>query len=307
VAQDTYGQIWNRFLLYAPGTPVPLAQQFIKNAYNRALNYHQWSELLKDGETVLPASYSTGTVDVTNGSATVDGNGTTFTSDMTGRQIRIDGNGIYYTVTFADTDELTLDRVYQGATATAVEYSIGQYYVEFPADLDTLDDIRDVEQNWRLRRSFHQQNYIDFIDATRRNEGTPTFYVSAPPRIASGVSYPRYEFYPRIPGGTHLLYRYFADSVLSANSDTIVTMIQPEAIIFGALSELAMWPGLSERPNPYFNMDTHREYDKMFQDILHESEMNDLERAQRMLIYQDGDGYPNDANFFQAHGIVPRA
>jgi hypothetical protein len=308
VAQDTYGQIWNRLLLYAPGTPVPLVQQFIKNAYRRALDYHNWSELLKDGELTLPDLYNTGTVAVTNGSTGVTGSGTTFTTAMTGRQIRVldsDG-GPYYTVTYVSGTSLTLDRAYQGVTDASSTFEIGQFYIELPSDLTALDDIRDVDANWRLRRQFHQQNYIDFIDPKRENEGSPTLYVAAPPRVASGVAFPRFEFYPRIPAGTHLVYRYYGDSELSSNSSYPVTMIKPEAITFGALSELAMWPGLPDRPNPYFNMDIHKEYDKMFMDALQDSELADLERSQRMLIYPDGDGFPNDANFIQSHGLVPR-
>lgn len=308
MAQDTYQQVWNRLLLYAPGIPVPLAQQFIKNAYRRALDYHQWSELLKDAEQVLPTEYSTGTVAVTNGSTALTGSGTTFTSAMTGRQIRIldsDG-GPYYTVTYVGATSLTLDRAYQGATDASSTYELGQYYIEMPSDFDALDDIRDVDSNWRLRRQFHQQNYIDFIDPKRENTGDPTLYVAAPPRVLNGVSFHRLEFYPRIPAGTHLVYRYYADSELSSNSTYLVTMIKPEAIIFAALSELSMWPGTQERPNLYFNMEIHREYDKMFEDAIHDSEMADLERSQRLLIYPDGEGFPADANYYQAHGLVPR-
>lgn len=308
MAQKTFGELWNEFLLYAPGTPVPLAQRFVRNAYDRALNLHQWSELIKDAEKVTATEYSTGTVALTAGSASIVGTGTTWTAAMTNRQIAItslDGQP-YYTFTFLTTTTGTLDRVYQGTTNAAATYTIGEYYVEFPSDLTTLDDIRDLNNNWRLRRQFHQQNYIDFINADRSSTGNPTFYVSAPPRISAGVSYPRYEFYPKIPASTHLVFRYEAHSELTSNSDYMITLLESQAVIYGALADLCVWPGTTERPNPFFNLDLHKKYSDMAEASIHDSEMDDLERAQRMLMYPDGEGFPYDASYMQARGIVPQ-
>ena len=308
MAQETFGQLWQKLLLYAPGLPPFLAQQFIKNSYNRLIDMHYWSELFTDYEKVIADEYSTGTVAVTNGLNTVTGSGTTFTSAMTGRQIIIDdaGGQPYYTFTYVGATSGTLDRAYQGATDSSSTYSIGEYYVEFPADLVTLDDIRDLDNNWRLRRQYHQQNYLDLINADRSSTGNPTLYVAAPPRVSSGVTYPRYEFYPRLSSGTHLVARYVKDSSLSANSDYPISMIKPEAIIYGALSDLCIWPGTPERQNLYFNLELHAKYVKLFEDAVHDSEMDDLDYSQRMITYAESDlGYPNDANFIQSHGLAP--
>lgn len=305
MAAETFVQLWQRLLLYVPGLPIPLAKRFIKNSYNRILAAHYWSETFKDGEQILPDAYSDGTIDVTNGSAAVVGNGTAFAAAMVGRQLVVGDNlATYYTITaVGDVDAITLDRVYQGADASATTYSIAQYYIEFPSDLATLDDIRDKNQNWRLRRSFHQQNYLDLIDATRTNTGSPYMYVPAPPRVVAGVSYPRYEFYPKPAGGTHLLYRYTITPPLDANTDRILTMINPECVIYGALAELALWPGTPERQNPFFNAGVHENYQKLFESSLSDSELADLDRVQRMLIYESPGGPPVDANWLQSHGI----
>jgi hypothetical protein len=308
MAQETFGQIWNKVLLYAPGTPVALVQQFVRNAYNRVLGAHMWSELFQDGEKVIATEYSTGTVAVTNGSASITGSGTTWTSAMTGRQIKFDDadGQPYYTFTYVSATSGTLDRSYQGATDTSTTYSIGEYYVEFPSDLVALDDIRDIDANWRLRRQFHQQNYLDFVDPKRSNEGSPVLYVAAPPKVSSGISTPRFEFWPRIPEGTHIVYRYVKDSTLSANTDYPLVTIRPEALIYGALADLCLWPGSKEDPNQYFNLELHKKYSDMADDAIHDSEMDDLERSQRMLTYDDNQvGYPSDASFIQAHGLAP--
>jgi hypothetical protein len=308
VAQDTFGQLWQKLLLYAPGLPPALAQTFIRNAYRRVLDTHYWSELYTDWEKVTPDVYSDGTIAVTNGNTTVTGTLTTFTSAMTGRQLIVDDGGgqPYYTITYVSATSLTLDRAYQGATDSSSTYSIAEYYVEFPANLAVLDDIRDLNQNWRLRRQFHQSNYLDMIDAERSNTGSPVLYVAAPPRVANGVTYPRYEFWPKIEAGTHLVGKYIKTSELTSNSSYPISIVKPEAILYGALADLCLWPVMADRPNPFHNLELHDKYVKMFEDAVHDSEMADLDISQRMITYPEQDGgYPADANFLQAHGLAP--
>lgn len=306
MAQDTFGQIWNRVLLYAPGVPVPLVQQFVKNAYQRAIDMHYWSELVKEGQVVVGAEYSTGTADLDNGVATATLSGGAWTG-LVNRTVRFADLPDTYTITAISggSDEVaTLDRAYDGADAAAATFLVADFYIEFPEDLNTLDDIRDIGQNWRLRRQFHQQPYLDLVDAERSTTGSPTLYVAAPPRITAGVAYPRYEFWPRPSAGTNLVYRYYATSSLATNSSYIITGLKPEAVVFGALAELALWPGSPEKPNPFFSIDIHKQYAKLFEDAVHDSEMADLDRSQRMLMYDEANsGVPLDANWLQSHGI----
>jgi hypothetical protein len=123
--------------------------------------------------------------------------------------------------------------------------------------------------------------------------------------VASGVSYPRYEFWPRLPSATKLVYRYIKKTPLSASTDYPLVALKSEVILWGALAELAVWPGLPERPNPFFSTDLHKTYVGLFEDGLNESILGDLNRAQQMITYSDDDrGYPVDANFIQEHGLA---
>lgn len=311
MAQDTFAQIWNRVILYAPATPVPLAQQFVKNAYNRALRAHYWSELFQEGEKTLKTEYQTGTVAVTNGSTdVVMTTGVVDASWVNTSQLGIqtnNGYAPYYDIVSVNTtaNSLQLDRNYQGVTNTAAPFLVAEYFVEFPADLQTLDDIRDTTRAWRLRRQFNQANYLDRIDARRQYAGTPIMYVAATPRVVSGVSYPRYEFWPRIPSGTKLNYRYVKKTPLATGTDRPVEELKAEVLVWGALAELSMWPGTAERPNPFFSADTNKMYEEYFERGLQESIMNDLDRAQRLITYAEDDrGYPADARFIQEHGLA---
>lgn len=306
MAQDTFGQVWNRILLYAPGTPIPLAQQFVKNAYQKALDMHYWSELVKESQLVVGDEYSTGTVALTEGVATVTLTGGAWTGleNRTVRFADIPDTYTILTVSGGSDEVATLDRVYAGASAAAATFLVADFYLEFPEDLDTLDEVRDLNQNWRLTRQTHQQAYLDLVDAERSTAGTPSRYVAAAPRISAGVAYPRYEFWPRPSAGTVIVYRYYANSALASNASYLIPILKPEAVVYGALAELALWPGSAEKPNPFFSIDIHKQYAKLFEDAVHDSEMADLDRSQRLLVYDDvNQGIPLDANWLQSHGI----
>jgi hypothetical protein len=83
-------------------------------------------------------SYIEGTISVVNGNATIEGTGTTWTSDnVNGRRIKI--LGVWYTATLVDFNTITLDRVYEGATASGIAYEIfsswDDTFQEFDNDL----------------------------------------------------------------------------------------------------------------------------------------------------------------------------
>lgn len=78
--------------------------------------------------TVTPSNlYNTGTVSVTNGSATVTGSGTTFTSGMVGRSFRIDER-LYVVNAFNSTTEIEIQPPYEGSTASGQSYEIYDHF-----------------------------------------------------------------------------------------------------------------------------------------------------------------------------------
>ena len=80
------------------------------------------------------AQYKTGTVSVTNGSATVTGTGTEFSSNLTaGNLFTVEGDNVAYTIASAPTaTSLTLTAPYSGATATGQIYGVT---IDFTPDL----------------------------------------------------------------------------------------------------------------------------------------------------------------------------
>lgn len=76
------------------------------------------------------ADYTTGTVAVTNGSATVTGSGTTFTAAMVGRWLQVtapSGDNEWYKITaYTSSTVITLFNPYNGITVAGASYTIGE-------------------------------------------------------------------------------------------------------------------------------------------------------------------------------------
>ena len=73
------------------------------------------------------SQYSTGTVSINNGSATVTGSGTLWASNVSAADsFTIAGDGVMYDVASVDSDtQITLSVNYAGVTASGAVYAIG--------------------------------------------------------------------------------------------------------------------------------------------------------------------------------------
>lgn len=283
-----------------------MAREFVRMTYRQVIGDHSWADTRKDAEILLPDAYSTGTIDVTNGSATITGTGTAWTTDMLYRQILVGSIAPFYTIIAVDdlTQTLTIDRDYENASETEATYSIGQYYVEFPTDLYVLERVRDQANGWYLIAQTYNQEYLDRVDVRRQSTGTPTLVVPAPYRTASdGTVIPRYEFWPRVNAQRFYSYRYRVNPELDSNTDRIISALSPEVLVYGALAHCAAWPGVSGKQNPFFSMETHALYKKMYDEALQNSIQQDLERNQEMIQIADDPRrtFPFDAKYIQSH------
>ncbi len=71
------------------------------------------------------SDYTTGTVTVTAASTTITGSGTTFTAAMAGRAIKLPDGYWYDIASFTSTTVITLASAYEGATAAAQTFIVG--------------------------------------------------------------------------------------------------------------------------------------------------------------------------------------
>lgn len=147
------------------------------------------------------AKYTTGTVAVTNGSATVTGSGTTFTAAMVNRYFQItdaDGDGLWYKVaSYTSATVITLENYYQGSTDGSANYQIAEAF-HLPEDLHMLPIYFALWHYFSFRRDGekvveYKTLYDSGMAAAKRRYGTKTrSNIIKPKAYPTGSSYPRF-------------------------------------------------------------------------------------------------------------------
>jgi len=112
-----------------------LCQQKLDWIQDDICSRYDFSWLKANGYINTTPVYTTGTVTVTQDSATVTGASTVFTSDMVGRLfLGNDGNNWYEISAYVSPTEITLKSNYMGATESGITYSI--YKTDYPLATD---------------------------------------------------------------------------------------------------------------------------------------------------------------------------
>lgn len=211
--------------------------------------------LMTDGFITTVAPYETGTVDVTNNSATVTGNSTVWTSAMVGRKIRIAGENAYYRIkTVGSATSITLEVPYQGTTktlalATNPTYSIYKDEYKLPADCDTYKILRQIE-NARSMISL-EATAFDIYEPAPEATGSPSFEIMIGTRLdvyttgtisgtintstITGAS----TLWASVEGlgkGSKITIGSYVYTVKSVDSDTQLTIYETQIVTSAALS-----------------------------------------------------------------------
>ncbi len=296
-------------MVYFPECPLPLAQQFVNNAYSNALSKSRWAGQRGDGAFNIPAPFSTGTISVVNGSTSVVGVGTDWDLSplqvVAGMQLVVGGQAPFGTILSVDTGTgITLDAPWQGETLSAVPYSIQQIYLTPASDLASFLSVVDVQNNWKLHLTFSQEQ-LDYFDGKRTHAGTPFI-------LAGGVSFtsggrPRWELWPRTGSAKIYPYHYIKRlPLLSAASDRPIFPFRGDVLREGIFAELALWPGTKQLKNPYFDMQQYATHRQLFDERLKEVQRDDQELAQTMITFDNNVPFaPFDAAWLQGHGGWP--
>ena len=171
MALDRFQDIWNNVLLRCPSLSPKLAQDFVNNAFRRLAEVRRWSWLVKFGQFIAPQVTTGGTVNVTQNSTIVTGNGTAFTAAMVGQQFRVGLVAPIYTIaTYDSPTQIELDSPFGGITQATVGYSIYQCFFPVPQDFHQFITLWDPAFNWQLVVDV-QQSEINMWDAQRANTG----------------------------------------------------------------------------------------------------------------------------------------
>jgi hypothetical protein len=130
----TFGEIRFQLSKMYPAVDHDLLDGWILDGYQHVLGELDWTRLDTRVSVAIPAEYNAGTVAVTNGSASVTGTGTAWATEMTGRLFRVLTGSEYYQFTVNSTTAATLDRPYEGETATGAGYRLAQNVFRLPPD-----------------------------------------------------------------------------------------------------------------------------------------------------------------------------
>lgn len=167
-----------------------VANEILQQAFRDVNEGHRWSYRRRETAIQTTAPYSTGTVTVTSGSATVAGAGTAWTAAMVGRAIRLAGDPAYVFVKAVDVAAQTLtlgdpqgtNITWPGATASAQTYSIFQHQYALPSDVDL---ILLPSRNFPLLEKWRE--FFDRLDPARTSTGDPLYYALVRTLYAAGV------------------------------------------------------------------------------------------------------------------------
>src|SRR5512143_2522584 len=234
----TFGEIRFQCQKRWPGVDPDILDSFINERYRRVLRRIPWQRARVQAVLQTVAPYTTGTVAVTEGSANLVLTDGTWTSAMTGRGIRIASENAYYQFTFATDTTGTLDRAYEGDTATAATYSIWQNIYVPPADLRILHSMRVFDAPQDLDQITQEE--LDERAPQRSLYGTPSCYathmddLSTPPRR-------QVEVYPIPDEVLALPFWYTQDATLFAASGTagfFASWLIPEVIYAGVEADV---------------------------------------------------------------------
>lgn len=312
----TFGDLWRRVRLYVPMAPALLIQDWVTTAYQRACDERSWSFLRGEGEFRINPSKS-GTVNLTQDSPTVAGaggaSGLVFAASDLYRQFRYGGGPplTIIAVNLAGNTSATLERNWQGTSATAVSATVSDIYATCPADFGHFAAVLDVAQQ-RLIRIFTTELELNAADPGRMALGTPWALVNYRlSSIAATLGLVQYEWWPYTSGSGTLRYPfyYIKRPQALAEDDTFQGPLKdrPDVLVTGALAEAAEWPGTETQRNPYFNLNTAAAKRKQFEYAVGLLEVKDEETYmtwwQTAMVGRWGMQplTPVDARFAQSH------
>ncbi len=285
----TYGQIRLQLTKLLPGVDEELISGWIQGRYQRILDTISWKR--QEAESILqaPASYATGTITATQGSPTITSDGTTptvFTAAMNGLMIRINNTSEYYQFLYVSPTSATLDRNFEGPTASGLAYRIDQAVYLLPSNCRILRQVRPMHNRADPLQMVSPAE-LNRISHSRNLYGTPQYAsqtwdsFSDPPQM-------QVELFP-VPDcpdtGANLL-SWGVDYIfeegeldVDATSVTLKPFARPSALMAGvtadAMRPRPQWPGNIDAAELY-----EADYDKL---VLQQLSINAQQRGPKKI------------------------
>lgn len=168
------------------------------------------------------ADYTTGTVDVTNASATVTGTGTVFATSHVRSFIQFQGETNWYEITArASGTSITISPAFGGTTATGQTFTIRQVFYSLTTSASRILDIRQSATPAKLTNIGYRN--LDLYQPDVSTTGAPSAYAlfrNDPAVAATAAKKRQLQFFPTPDGVYNMEVRYLKQlSDLSADTD----------------------------------------------------------------------------------------
>jgi hypothetical protein len=305
--QVTFESVWRMVLGHCPIAGAGLAREWTQWAYDEFCSARRsWSHLRVQSGLAITASRS-GTCGVTQNAATVTSSGLVFTSADVGRTFRV-ATSPYYTILSVTSGTATLDRTYLEATDAAALGVIFDGYVTLPADFGRFLAVIDPSMRWRVRFDV-SSDWLNRLDPMRQSAvGSPRLLANATfSPVAATLGQPRFEWYQVSTTARTFPMWYLRKAEIMADDTALIGPLsdRKDILIEGALSRAALWPGLENRKNSYFNLQLAKVHEEKFREKISQAYVADEE------LYWEGlpvaeMGYaqfPFDSAWMQQHDL----
>lgn len=262
-----------------------LAQQWLELRYGTVLERFPYHFLLREATFNTVAEITAGTVELTLGSATVTettSNANGWTSAVESRYFRAGGDSEFYLInTFGDAnpDTLTLNRVYEGATASGAGYSIFQRFFSLASDVREVLHISRIENASELLKV--SQTDLDRGVPNRPTLGEPLWWAPAGRDTSDNL---QIELYPP-PNEAHgLLYQYIQSIPAVTDADAIILPQVPYGLLrSGWLADYWSWTA-SREDGPRNAITMSNKFELEFEKRLQEFQIKELPSTASKLI-----------------------
>ena len=220
-----------------------LIRRWVNNWYRTIIDKREWYGTMIRGQVMVPNVYSTGTVAVTLGSASVVGTGTVWTQAMVGQQFRVGfTTGFQNIQSVADATHLTLDLPWGNPSQSGVGYQILQTWFSFP-NIKRIKEMVNQRQGYRLLLNIPQQPLNEY-DTWRTTTGWTWMLANKEPTAAG---WPQWELYPSPTfQQTFPFLAYIQPNDLVNDTDYPLSFIRSDILVDLCVSDALLFGGPKE-------------------------------------------------------------
>lgn len=181
VQQQNFGQMVGEVMHANPDMDPEAVKVKINGIVRKIYDRRTWSGMMVRGQIITSGYIMGGSVNITQGSPIVVGQGTSWTPIVIGRQFRLGYNTPPMTITALNpaTQTITLEMPWGGVTYAGAGYFIAQYYYSPGPNIKYIHTAKNLIMAWRLQLGYNQQS-LDAIDPWRINTFSPTTLAQMP-------------------------------------------------------------------------------------------------------------------------------